>query len=122
MDTVSGAGGCITQRDLAGLRPAWVAPLEAAYRGCSVHVPPPPSEAFQYLLTLRILDGFDIARHERNGAGYLDLVWRAIRVAAGVRVRCSVASDAIAAVFEDDSVAALRATVLAPMWRPLATR
>jgi len=38
------------------------------------------------LLTLRILDGFDVARLERNGVDHLDLVWRAIRVAAGARI------------------------------------
>ena len=31
-----------------------------------------PSEAFQFLLTLRILDGFDLARLERNGVEHLD--------------------------------------------------
>ncbi len=48
--------------------------------------PPPPAEAFQVLLTLRILDGFDLARLERNGVDHLDLVWRAIRLAAGERI------------------------------------
>ncbi len=109
---VSEAGGCITLRDLAAVHPAWVAPLDAAYRGCVVHAPPPPSEAFQYLLTLRILDGFDIVRHPRGGADHLDLVWRSIRLAAGVRVRCELSGTAMEAVFSDESVAALRARVL----------
>lgn len=109
---VSEAGGCITIRDLAAVQPAWVAPLDAAYRGCVVHAAPPPSEAFQYLLTLRILDGFDIVRHPRGSADHLDLVWRAIRLAAGVRVRCETSAGAVAAVFTDESVAALRAKVL----------
>ena len=52
----------------------------------SVHVPPPPCEGFQFLLTLRILEGFDLARLERNGAEHLDIVYRAIRLAAGVRI------------------------------------
>ncbi len=106
------AGGCIAQRDLAAVRPAWVAPLDAAYRGCVVHAPPPPARAFQYLLTLRILDGFDIVRHPRGGADHLDLVWRAIRLAAGVRVRCGLSVEAVEAVFSDEGVAALRARVL----------
>lgn len=112
VDAVSEAGGCITMRDLAAVHPAWVAPLDAAYRGCVVHAAPPPSEAFQYLLTLRILDGFDIVRHPRGSADHLDLVWRAIRLAAGVRVRCETSAEAVAAVFTDESVAALRARVL----------
>ena len=71
VDAVSEAGGCITMRDLAAVHPAWVAPLDAAYRGCVVHAAPPPSEAFQYLLTLRILDGFDIVRHPPGSADHL---------------------------------------------------
>ena len=111
VDCVSQAGGCITSRDLAAVRPRWVAPLDAAYRGWTVHVPPPPSEAFQYLLTLRILDGFDIARHPRGGADHLDVLWRAIRVAAGVRVRCDVSPEGIASAFSDENLLALRTRV-----------
>lgn len=109
---VSEAGGCITLTDLAAVHPAWVAPLDAAYRGCVVHAPPPPSQAFQYLLTLRILDGFDIVRHPRGGADHLDLVWRAIRLAAGVRAQCGLSAEAMAPVFSDENVATLRARVL----------
>jgi gamma-glutamyltranspeptidase/glutathione hydrolase len=38
------------------------------------------------LLTLRLLDGFDLARLERNGVDHLDTVYRAIRLAAGIRI------------------------------------
>jgi gamma-glutamyltranspeptidase/glutathione hydrolase len=79
-------GGCLTHRDLEAVRPQWLDPIVAEYRGMAIHTLPPPCEGFQYLLTLRILDGFDVARLERNGVDHLDLVWRAIRVAAGVRI------------------------------------
>ena len=58
----------------------------STYRGRTVHVPPPPCEGFQFLLTLRILEGFDLAKLERNGVEHLDTVYRAIRLAAGVRI------------------------------------
>ena len=45
-----------------------------------------PARRFQYLLTLRILDGFDLASMERNGIEHLDTVYRAIRLAAGTRI------------------------------------
>ena len=51
-----------------------------------MHVPPPPCEGFQFLLTLRILEGFDLAKLEHNGVDHLDTVYRAIRLAAGVRI------------------------------------
>ena len=53
-------GGCMTLGDLEAVRPAWLEPLAANYRDLTVHTLPPPCEGFQYLLTLRILDGFDI--------------------------------------------------------------
>ena len=79
-------GGCLTMADLEAVKPAWKEPLSASYRGLTVHTLPPPCEAFQFLLTLRILDGFDLARLERNGVEHLDTVWRAIRLAAGERI------------------------------------
>ncbi len=111
VDCVSQAGGCISQRDLAAVRPRWVTPLDASYRGRIVHAPPPPSEAFQYLLTLRILDGFDLGSRPRGGVDHLDVLWRAIRLAAGVRVACDVSPESIASALSDESVAALRAEV-----------
>ena len=64
----------MTMADLEQVAPRWKEPIAAAYRGRAVHVPPPPCEGFQFLLTLRILDGFDLARLERNGAEHLDTV------------------------------------------------
>ena len=79
-------GGYMTMADLEAVAPRWKEPIAVTYRGCEVHVPPPPCEGFQFLLTLRILEGFDLARLERNGADHLDIVYRAIRLAAGVRI------------------------------------
>ena len=53
--------------------------MAVSYRGHSVNVPPPPCEGYQYLLTLRILDGFDLARMKRNSTEHVDTVLRAIR-------------------------------------------
>ena len=72
--------------DLADFKADWVDPVAVTYRGRTIHVPPPPCEAFQYLLTLRILEGFDLGRMERNGVEHVDTVLRAIRIAAGVRI------------------------------------
>jgi gamma-glutamyltranspeptidase / glutathione hydrolase len=79
-------GGCITLGDLEAFAPRWREPITAAYRGRVVNVPPPPCEGFQFLLTLRVLERFDLARLERNGVDHLDTVYRAIRLAAGVRI------------------------------------
>ena len=79
-------GGCLTETDFADVRPEWQEPVSAVYRDMLVHVPPPPCEAFQFLQTLRILEGFDVAGLERNGVEHLDLVYRAIRLAAMQRI------------------------------------
>jgi gamma-glutamyltranspeptidase/glutathione hydrolase len=80
-------GGCLIQEDLDAVKPVWLDPASADYRGMTIYTPPPPCEGFQYLLTLRILDGFDLCKFERNGVEHLDLVYRAIRLAADTRIR-----------------------------------
>ncbi len=103
-------GGCLTLDDLKAVKPVWREPLSASYRGLTVNTLPPPSEAFQFLLTLRILEGFDLGRMERNGGEHLDTVWRAIRLAAGERIANNNPSPArLAAVMADANVERLRA-------------
>jgi gamma-glutamyltranspeptidase/glutathione hydrolase len=85
-------GGVITLDDLANVAPVTEAPMRAAYRDLTVHVPPPPAESFQMLLSLRILDRFDFSGIGLLSARHLDLVFRAIRIAAGLRIahnRCA---------------------------------
>ena len=108
-------GGCLAVSDLAAVRPAEERPLSASYRGFVVHVPPPPSEAFQFLLTLRILEGFDLAALRHMGADHLDLVFRAIRLAAETRIMNNNRSrEEIEALLDDREVGALRERVRDP--------
>ncbi len=79
-------GGTLTAADLATVRANWVDPVAVPYRDLTIHAPPPPCEGFQILLALRILDGLLPGTHARNQAGHLDLVIRAIRLAAGERI------------------------------------
>src|SRR6185503_2576892 len=105
-------GGCMTMADLEQFAPRWKDPIAIAYRGRSVHVPPPPCEGFQFLLTLRILEGFELAKLERNGVEHLDTVYRAIRLAAGVRIANNNPSpDKLSRLLADDHVDKLRARV-----------
>lgn len=79
-------GGCITLEDLRGVAPEWKEPVFTTYRGLKIHTLPPPCEGFQFLLALKVLEQFDLGRLERNGVDHLDTVWRAVRLAAGVRI------------------------------------
>ena len=105
-------GGCLTMDDLLDVRAEWIDPVAATYRGRTIHVPPPPCEAFQYLLTLRILEGFDLGKLPRNGTDHIDTVLRAIRIAAGVRIATGVPSQQkLAELLSDGHVESLRARV-----------
>ena len=80
-------GGIISINDLDSISPLWENTLSAEYRGHVIHVPPPPSESFQMLLSLRILEAFDLGSFKKLGVKHLDTVLRAIRIAAGVRIK-----------------------------------
>ena len=110
VDHLRSVGGTLTIEDLAGTALAvWREPVRAVYRGLAVYVPPPPCEGFQFLLTLRLLQGFDAAALGRNSPGHLDLVIRCIRLAARVRIGNHVPSpDRLAKLLSDCHVEALR--------------
>lgn len=109
---IAAQGGTLTMADLGRVAPQWREPLTAAYRDRLVHVPPPACEGFQFLLTLRILDGFDLAGLERNGVEHLDIVYRAIRLAAGVRIAHNNPDPGkLTEILSEPFVAGLRARV-----------
>jgi gamma-glutamyltranspeptidase / glutathione hydrolase len=112
VDHLAGLGGCLTLGDLEAVKPEWKDPLSVRYRDLTVNTLPPPCEGFQFLLTLRILDGFDFSKLERNGIEHLDLVWRAIRLAAGERIAHNLPAPAkLAALLSDANIERLRARV-----------
>lgn len=105
-------GGTMTMADLAAAKARWREPLSASYRGFDINVPPPACEGFQFLLSLRILEGFDLASLPKDGPQHLDLVLRAIRLAAGIRIANNNPSPArLAEIMSDASIAKLRARV-----------
>jgi gamma-glutamyltranspeptidase / glutathione hydrolase len=105
-------GGCLTMSDLEAVAPRWLDPLSARYRDLEVHTLPPPCEGFQYLLTLRILDGFDLAGLARDGIDHLDIVYRAIRLAAGMRIaHNNPPPERLAMLLAEEGVEALRRRV-----------
>ena len=109
---VRALGGRLTLEDLESVEPVWLDPLVAMYRGIDVHTLPPPCEGFQYLLTLRILDGLDVTSMERNGLDHLDTLYRAIRLAAGTRIaHNNPSAERLTGLMSDDAVEIHRARV-----------
>ncbi len=106
---VTSLGGCLTKDDLAAVEPVWKQPLQVAYHGLRVHTPPPQSEGFQMLLTLRLLEAMDVSELQPNGPDHLDAVIRAVRLAAEERIRhCNAPPDEIANLLSDGPVEILR--------------
>ena len=102
-------GGFLSLRDLEAVAPQWRTPLAVDYRGLQVHSLPPPSEAFQFLLTLAILESVDFTAFEHNGADHLDTLWRAVRLASEARITNNLAdSDTLEQYLRGESLAALR--------------
>ena len=84
---IQAGDGAISMGDLESVSPLWEAPISTSYRDLQVNVPPPPAESFQVLLSLRILESFDFAQREPLSSAHLDLVFRVIRIAAGIRIQ-----------------------------------
>jgi gamma-glutamyltranspeptidase/glutathione hydrolase len=109
VEHVKKLGGCLTVQDMESVKPVWLEPIAASYRGLQVHTLPPPCEGFQFLLTLQILAGVDFGKMERNGVDHLDMVYRAIRLAAGTRIANNNAKpERLAEVMGPKSVESLR--------------
>ena len=118
-DHLASIGGCIAMDDLEAVEPVWEEPLRADYRGLTVHVPPPPAESFQFLLTLRLLAETDFAAVPHLGVDHLDRVFRAIRLAAELRIRHNRKdAGAIRGLLSEDAIGPLRRRLLdgSPVW------
>jgi len=109
LEVIQRHGGWVTADDLATFRPRWQEPLSVDYRDLQAWSLPPPSEAFQFLMTMRLLDGVDVTRYMPDGVDHLDTVFRAARLAAIERVGIFNPSPAdLADVLGDANIGELR--------------
>ncbi len=74
-------GGLFAEKDLAEHRSTWVQPVETSYKGYRVVVVPPNSQGIALLMQLNILENFDLAAMEHNGAEYVHLLVEAKKLA-----------------------------------------
>lgn len=86
VQTVGRFGGSVSMADLEAVDPTYQDPLVTRYRDLEVATLPPPSEAFQFLLTLSILAHEDLASIEPNSADHFDTIIRAVRLASIERI------------------------------------
>lgn len=74
-------GGCMTTDDLAAHQPDWVEPIRQDYRGHTLHEIPPNGQGIAALITLGILQHFDIASLPPESAESMHLQIEAMKLA-----------------------------------------
>jgi len=80
-------GGFISLADLAAQRSEWVEPISTDYRGYTVYEIPPNSQGLTALLTLNILEGFDLASLRKQPSRYYHTLIEATKLAFADRNR-----------------------------------
>jgi gamma-glutamyltranspeptidase / glutathione hydrolase len=80
-------GGFISLADLAAQKSEWVEPISTNYRGYTVYEIPPNSQGLTALLTLNILEGFDLAALSRQPVRYYHTLIEATKLAFADRNR-----------------------------------
>lgn len=83
-------GGLLTKKDLADLTVEWVDPIGISYRDYAVYGPPPPSSAVQWLQTLKLLEGFDLAAMGHNSVEHLHTLIELEKLAIADRIHYNV--------------------------------
>jgi len=80
-------GGFISLADLAAQKSEWVEPISTTYRGYTVYEIPPNSQGLTALLTLNILEGFDLAALSKQPVRYYHTLIEATKLAFADRNR-----------------------------------
>lgn len=112
VDFCQSNGGLLTKQDLADLTVEWVDPIDIRYRDFTVTGPPPPSSAMQWLQTLKLLEGFDVAGMGHSSVDHLHTLLEVERLAIADRVHYNVRPGApIAALLSDEYCAERRRLV-----------
>ena len=88
------SGGLLTKKDFADLTVEWVDPMGISYRDYAVYGPPPPSSAVQWLQTLKLLEGFDLAAMGHNSVDHLHTLIEIEKLAIADRIHYNVRPDA----------------------------
>ena len=80
-------GGFISLADLAAQKSEWVEPISTDYRGYTVYEIPPNSQGLTALITLNILEGFDLAALSAQPDRYYHTLIEATKLAFADRNR-----------------------------------
>lgn len=78
---IAGAGGCLTESDLAAHTSTWVEPISVNYHGLRLWECPPNGQGLAALMALNILKWFDLKDQDPLGANRFHLMIEAMRLA-----------------------------------------
>ena len=81
------AEGFLTAADLAAHQGEWSEPISTTYRGYTVYETPPPTQGVAALLSLNLLEGFDVAALTPHSAAHLHLLIEVSKLAYADRDR-----------------------------------
>ena len=106
-------GGYMAMKDLEQVAPTWKDPIAVMYRGrvgaCAAAAPARASSSCSRCASWKASTSRAL---ERNGAEHLDIVYRAMRLAAGVRINNNNPSpQKLARLLDEEHVETLRARV-----------
>lgn len=105
-------GGLLSEDDLASYEPVWQEPVSTSYRGYTVLCPPPPCSGFQYLQTLNMLEGFDLASMGQNTSDTIHVMAEAMKLAVADRIAYAARPDIpIGGLLSKDYAAQRRALI-----------
>jgi len=107
-------GGLLTKRDLADLTVEWVDPIGISYRDFAVYGPPPPSSAIQWLQTLKLLEGFDLAAMGHNSVEHLHTLIELEKLAIADRIHYNVRPGAPFDLLLSDEYCGERRKLISP--------
>lgn len=78
-------GGVLSIEDMASFRAEWIEPIAIDYRGWDIATLPPPCCGIQYLETLQLLEGFDLAAMGHGSADHLHTFIESAKIAVADR-------------------------------------
>jgi gamma-glutamyltranspeptidase / glutathione hydrolase len=87
-------GGLFSLKDFSSYRPHWEDPISGSYRGYTIFCPGPPGSALEYVQTLGVVDGFDMAGFGHNSAAYIHHLAEAMKLSVADRTTYAPRHDA----------------------------
>lgn len=110
--SVQESGGVLSREDMHNFQAVWLDPVEIVYRGYRIFAPAPPCQAVQYLQTLKIMEGFDVADMGHNTVETLHRFIETTKLCMADRAEyAAIAHPPTAGLLSDDYAATRRAQI-----------